>query len=86
MGTHSCGAAKLSRNVHYAKHEGEECDRERVFVVVKLRWGILRSASYYPIRTHIRLILCYILLHNFIREEMSVDPIEQELDGTRHRI
>ncbi|XP_042056398.1 uncharacterized protein LOC121800982 [Salvia splendens] len=53
---------------------------ERAFGVLKMRWGILRSASYYPIRTQIRLIMACFLLHNFIRREMEVDPVELELD------
>ena len=54
---------------------------ERAFAVLKMRWGILRSASYYPIQTQIRLIMTCFLLHNFIRREMATDPIELELDG-----
>ncbi|XP_047952986.1 putative nuclease HARBI1 isoform X2 [Salvia hispanica] len=54
---------------------------ERAFAVLKMRWGILRSASYYPIQTQIRLIMSCFLLHNFIRREMENDPIEAELDG-----
>lgn len=54
---------------------------ERAFAVLKMRWGILRSASFYPIETQIRLIMTCFLLHNFIRREMEVDPIEMELDG-----
>ncbi|XP_042012353.1 uncharacterized protein LOC121760805 [Salvia splendens] len=53
---------------------------ERAFAVLKMRWGILRSASFYPIETQIRLIMCCFLLHNFIRWEMEVDPVEMELD------
>ena len=55
---------------------------ERAFAVLKMRWGILRSASFYPIKTQIRLIMACFLLHNFIRREMRVDPIEVELDAT----
>lgn len=54
---------------------------ERAFAVLKMRWGILRSASYYPIKTQIRLIMACFLLHNFIRREMAIDPVEAELDG-----
>ncbi|XP_057790865.1 uncharacterized protein LOC131007974 [Salvia miltiorrhiza] len=54
---------------------------ERVFGVMKMRWGILRSASYYPIKIQIRLIMACFVLHNFIRGEMVVDPIEQQFDG-----
>lgn len=53
---------------------------ERAFAVLKMRWGILRSASFYPIKTQIRLIMACFLLHNFIRREMSIDPVEVELD------
>ena len=54
---------------------------ERAFAVLKMRWGILRSASFYPIQTQIRLIMACFLLHNFIRREMSVDPLEDALAG-----
>lgn len=53
---------------------------ERSFGIMKKRWGILRSASYYPVQVQIRLIMCCFLLHNFIRSEMSEDPIETEID------
>lgn len=50
---------------------------ERAFGIMKMRWGILRSASYYPIEVQIRIITACFLLHNFIRSEMENDPIEQ---------
>lgn len=55
---------------------------ERAFAVLKMRWSILRSASFYPIKTQIRLIMACFLLHNFIRREMAVDPVEAEIEGT----
>ena len=54
---------------------------ERAFVILKMWWGILRSASFYPIETQTRLIMCCFLLHNYIRGEMGVDPVESELDA-----
>ncbi|XP_042032237.1 protein ANTAGONIST OF LIKE HETEROCHROMATIN PROTEIN 1-like [Salvia splendens] len=54
---------------------------ERAFAVLKMRWGILRSASFYPIETQTRLIMTCFILHNYIRGEMQVDPVEQEMDG-----
>ncbi|XP_042027256.1 putative nuclease HARBI1 [Salvia splendens] len=54
---------------------------ERAFAVLKMRWGILRSASFYPIKMQIRLIMACFLLHNFIRREMAIDPIKSEIDG-----
>lgn len=53
---------------------------ERAFRIVKIRWGILRSASYYPIRTQVRLIMACFLLHNFVRKEMVIDPLDARLD------
>ncbi|KAL8506003.1 hypothetical protein ACS0TY_017021 [Phlomoides rotata] len=53
---------------------------ERSFGILKARWGILRSNSYYPIKTQNRSILGCCLLHNFIRKHMAVDPLEDEID------
>ncbi|XP_047938396.1 uncharacterized protein LOC125186116 [Salvia hispanica] len=49
---------------------------ERAFAMRKMRWRILRSASFYPIQY----MACF-LLHNFIRREMSIYPVEAGLDG-----
>ena len=53
---------------------------ERCFGVLKMRWGILRSYSYYPIRTQCRIVTACCLLHNLIKREMSIDPVEHEYD------
>ncbi|KAL8543297.1 hypothetical protein ACS0TY_004005 [Phlomoides rotata] len=55
---------------------------ERAFDIIKMRWGILRSASFYPIQTQIRLIMACFLLHNYIRNEMTVDPAKALFDTT----
>ncbi|KAL6206062.1 hypothetical protein ACLB2K_023313 [Fragaria x ananassa] len=49
---------------------------ERCFGLLKCRWAILRSPSFYPIKTQCRIITACCLLHNFIRREMSIDPME----------
>ena len=54
---------------------------ERSFAVLKMRWGILRSASFYPIDVQSGLIIACFLLHNFIRSQMAVNPVEAELDN-----
>ncbi|XP_057771007.1 uncharacterized protein LOC130990791 [Salvia miltiorrhiza] len=54
---------------------------ERAFRIMKMRWGILRSSTFYPFKTQIRLIMSCFILNNFIRFEMSDDPIEQEFDN-----
>lgn len=54
---------------------------ERAFAVLKMRWGILRNASFYPTKVQIRMIMACFLLHNYIRSVMVVDPIEALIDG-----
>ncbi|XP_034222488.1 uncharacterized protein LOC117638621 [Prunus dulcis] len=53
---------------------------ERCFGLLKARWGILRSPSFYPIKTQCRIITACCLLHNLIRREMSRDPLEYEIN------
>ncbi|KAL6293663.1 hypothetical protein ACE6H2_001805 [Prunus campanulata] len=53
---------------------------ERCFGLLKARWGILRSPSFYPIKTQCRIITACCLLHNLIRREMSMDPMEHEVN------
>ncbi|KAG8364017.1 hypothetical protein BUALT_Bualt19G0082500 [Buddleja alternifolia] len=40
---------------------------------------VLRSTTFYPLRTQNRMILACALLHNFIRREMEVDPAEAQI-------
>ena len=47
--------------------------------MLKMRWGILRSASFYLIDVQTGLIIACFLLHNYIRSQMVVDPVEAEL-------
>ncbi|XP_031106417.1 protein ALP1-like [Ipomoea triloba] len=63
------------------KHAAARNVIERCFGLLKIRWGILRSPSYYPIKTHNRIIIACCLLHNLIRQVMQVDPMESELDA-----
>ncbi|WJX82893.1 hypothetical protein P8452_65599 [Trifolium repens] len=53
---------------------------ERTFGLLKMRWAILRSRSFYPIKVQIRIINACCLLHNFIRLEMPTDPMEEQLN------
>ncbi|XP_058756164.1 protein ALP1-like [Vicia villosa] len=52
---------------------------EWTFGLLKMRWAILRSRSFYPIKIQIRIINACCLLHNFIRREMPTDPMEEQL-------
>ena len=59
---------------------------ETCFGVLKLRWAILRSACFYIVKTQCKLILACCLLHNLIKREIFVDPLEQELDVQDHQV
>ncbi|XP_042060054.1 uncharacterized protein LOC121804535 [Salvia splendens] len=72
---------QTARELFNLRHSKARNIIERSFAVLKMRWGILRSASFYPIKIQIRIIMACFLLHNFIRGEMINDPIEHELDG-----
>lgn len=52
---------------------------ERAFGILKSRWAILRSPSFYPIKQHNRIIMACVLLHNFIRLNTDVDPEEANI-------
>ncbi|XP_012853246.1 PREDICTED: uncharacterized protein LOC105972811 isoform X1 [Erythranthe guttata] len=58
------------------KHSKARNAIERAFGILKSRWGILRSASYYPIKIQNRIIMACCLLHNFIRTTNDFDPEE----------
>ena len=64
------------------KHSSARNVIERSFGLLKMRWAILRSPSFYDLKTQRRIISECCLLHNFIRKKMSIDPIEQEFDNT----
>nr|KAJ0200715.1 hypothetical protein LSAT_V11C600336550 [Lactuca sativa] len=49
---------------------------ERCFGILKARWGVLRDNSYYPVAIKNRIIMACCLLHNYIRQEMTIDPFE----------
>ncbi|KAK0576518.1 hypothetical protein LWI29_018811 [Acer saccharum] len=56
------------------KHSQARNIIERCFGLLKKRWAVLRSSSFYPIRFQGRMIIACALLHNFIRMHMDVDP------------
>ncbi|XP_058189365.1 uncharacterized protein LOC131306951 [Rhododendron vialii] len=60
------------------KHSRARNVVERCFGVLKMRWGILRSYSFYPIRTQCRIVTACCLLHNLIKRTMAVDPVEAQ--------
>ncbi|KAK4269919.1 hypothetical protein QN277_023015 [Acacia crassicarpa] len=54
---------------------------ERCFGILKLRWAILRSPSFYPVRLQNRYIVACCLLHNLIRPEGVQDPLDEQLES-----
>ncbi|KAH0709752.1 hypothetical protein KY284_011179 [Solanum tuberosum] len=53
---------------------------ERAFGLLKGHWGILRSSSWYSVKVHNRIISACCLIHNFIRREMDVDPLDIDIE------
>ncbi|XP_063945568.1 protein ALP1-like isoform X2 [Daucus carota subsp. sativus] len=53
---------------------------ERAFGILKKRWAILRSPSFYPLKIQNRIILACCVLHNYIRAEMNSDSCELDFD------
>lgn len=49
---------------------------ERAFGLLKIRWAVLRSPTFYPLEVQNNMIRACMLLHNFIRSEMRDDPLE----------
>ncbi|KAL5554073.1 hypothetical protein UlMin_041474 [Ulmus minor] len=62
------------------KHLAAQNVIEQCFGVLKNWWAILRSPSFYPIKTQNRIIMACCLLHNFIRREMPNDPYDNVVD------
>ncbi|GAU43673.1 hypothetical protein TSUD_302360 [Trifolium subterraneum] len=61
------------------KHSSARNVIERCFGLLKGRWAILREKSFYPVKTQGRIITACCLLHNHIRNEMALDPLERNL-------
>lgn len=66
------------------KHSQARNVVERCFGMLKARWAILRSHSFFPIRTQCRIITACCLLHNHIKREMPNDPLEQEIEANQN--
>ncbi|XP_061362876.1 protein ALP1-like [Gastrolobium bilobum] len=58
------------------KHSGARNVIERCFGLLKGRWAVIRSKSFYPVKTQSRIINACCLLHNHIRNEIPIDPLE----------
>ncbi|XP_040362735.1 protein ALP1-like isoform X2 [Rosa chinensis] len=63
------------------KHSSARNVIERCFGLLKMRWAILRSPSFFPVKTQCRIVIACCLLHNLIRREMAIDPLENQLNA-----
>lgn len=75
-------APQNPREIFNMRHTKARNVIERAFAVLKMRWGIFRSASYYPTKIQVRLMIACFLLHKFIRSEMENDPVEIALENS----
>ncbi|KAK6792158.1 hypothetical protein RDI58_011239 [Solanum bulbocastanum] len=62
------------------KHARAHIVIERTFILLKGRWGILRSPFWYSVKIHNWIINTCCLIHDFIRREMEVDPLEIDVE------
>lgn len=69
------------------KHSSARNMIERCFGVLKMRWAILISPPFYPIRTVNRIVMACCLLHNLIKREMTIDLMEEyyNMSGPKRR-
>ena len=75
------GCAPINYEEYFnMKHASARNVIECCFGLFKIHWGILRSRSYYPIKTHNRIITACCLIHNLIRRKISTDSIENDLN------
>ncbi|XP_042052727.1 putative nuclease HARBI1 [Salvia splendens] len=77
----ACEAPQTPVELFDMRHTKARNIIERAFAVMKMRWGIPRSARFYPIDVQTSLIIACFLLHNFIRGQMEVDPLEVQIDS-----
>ncbi|KAL0290035.1 UNVERIFIED_CONTAM: hypothetical protein Sradi_7059000, partial [Sesamum radiatum] len=66
----TAGGPQNKEELFNLKHSSARNVIERTFGLLKVRWGILRSPSFYPIDVQSKIIIACCLLHNFIRNEM----------------
>lgn len=72
-------APQNPREYFNMKHAKASNVIERAFGILKSRWAILRSPSYYPVKQQSRIVMVCCLLHNFIRTHSDHDPEEESV-------
>ncbi|KAI3453553.1 hypothetical protein Pfo_010216 [Paulownia fortunei] len=74
------------KELYNLRHSSARIAIERTFGLLKKRWAILRTTSFYSVKTRIRIINACCILHNFVRGEIPVDPLLDEVDQELERI
>ena len=72
------GAPTTPQEFFNMRHSSARNVIERCFGLLKMRWAILRTYSYFPIKTQFRIITACCLLHNLIQCEMPMDLDDDE--------
>ncbi|XP_004305947.1 PREDICTED: uncharacterized protein LOC101304026 [Fragaria vesca subsp. vesca] len=54
---------------------------ERSFGLLKKRWSIMRTPSFFSIKTQVRILNACCVLHNFIRIKQASDPVLEYQDS-----
>lgn len=72
------GAPTTPEEFFNMKHSSARNVIERCFGLLKMRWAILRAYSYFPIKTQFLIITACCLLHNLIKREIPVDPLDDK--------
>lgn len=62
------------------RHSSARNTIERAFGLLKKRWAILRTASFFNVKTQVRIINACCIIHNFLRDEMPEDELLNDVD------
>ncbi|KAL0311986.1 UNVERIFIED_CONTAM: hypothetical protein Sradi_5597900 [Sesamum radiatum] len=73
------GGPQNAQELFNLRHAAARNGIERAFGLLKRRWGILRSPSYYSLDVQNLIVVACCLLHNYVRMEMPDDPFDSEV-------
>ncbi|KAL0355842.1 UNVERIFIED_CONTAM: hypothetical protein Sradi_4031100 [Sesamum radiatum] len=73
------GGPQNAQELFNLRHAAARNIIERSSGLLKIRWGILRSPSYYSLDVQNHIVVACCLLHNYVRMEMPDDLLEREV-------
>ncbi|CAL1352453.1 unnamed protein product [Linum trigynum] len=68
------------------KHASARNVIERIFGVLKMRWCILRNATWFTPKEVARIVVACCILHNFIKKEQGADSCERTYRDREHEL